>query len=91
MWIADMLERYVNDELAPELVALIREHDPERFAQWQEARMFKYMMDFKEAFMNGTLEQEVLELFRANPRTAQMVQDWEQERQAMLQDQNPTE
>ena len=89
-WVNDMGERYVNDELDPQLVAIIREHDPERFAVWEEARMYRYMMEFKEAYMNGTLEEEVLTRFRANPHMTQMLQDWERERQEMLADKNPS-
>ena len=86
----DLQERYVNDTLAPEIVAEIREHDPERFAVWYEARMYKYMMDFKAEFMKGTMDQGVLETFRANPIWAEVVQSWERERREALDDQNPT-
>ena len=88
-WVNDMQERYVNDTLAPELVAAIREHDPERFAVWYEARMYKYLTDFKVQFMKGTIDQGVLETFRANPKMAEVVQSWERERQEALDDQNP--
>ena len=88
-WVNDMQERYVNDTLAPELVAAIREHDPERFAVWEEARMYKYISDFKAEYMKGTIGQDVLAIFRASPRAAEMLRDWERERQEALDDQNP--
>ena len=86
-------ERYINNELPAEIEEMFRTQLPDIFAKMVEGRAYKYMMEFKEAYLKGEMDPDALEVLRQSEVEAvhQMLQEWETEKQELLADQNPGE
>ena len=94
VFVEDCMRQYVNDELSEELTTLFRTQLPDIFATFKEAKMYKWMMGWKEQYLKGELDPEVLEAFTkesAPDGTKDMVRAWETERLEKLGDQNPVQ